>query len=505
MIRPFVFGVVSLFAATAAAEPTSSTSTSPHQGAPVTATGELGQRIAVPTPSSAFVPHALISQTLYLERCLGGCTVRKGGLNDARTSTSTIPQPGSLCSDPASGCNISEFVGTSGTLGAQTDQEWAEIVQCVREVYSPYQVTVTDVKPAAGVTHHLAILAGNPGEIGLDNDILGIAPLATDCSPQDNVISFSFANHHSRVDPQRVFSLCHTVSQESAHAFGLDHSFAFQDGRSSCNDPMTYRGDCGGQRFFRNDVATCGEFEARPCRCGANQNSHLKIQSVFGAATPITGNPTSQVTLPVANTTLGAVVGAMAGSKRGVAKVELRLNGFKWAEAKGALFGVNGQPNPSAYTIQVPPDVPGGRIDVVVRAFDDLGAFADSAPVTVLKGPPCTSADQCALGQKCENDGRCFWDPPTGAIGDSCDYPQFCESLLCSPTAENKICTQQCIVGVDDSCPEDMTCIANGANPFCYYPPDGGSCCSIGEGGSAWFHAGLGLGLVGFLARRRRK
>jgi hypothetical protein len=62
---------------------------------------------------------------------------------------------------------------------------------------------------------------------------------------------------------------------------------------------MTYRVDCGGQKFFRNLSARCGENAARDCKCGGSQNSHLKIRGVFGEGTPITGNPTSELTNPV--------------------------------------------------------------------------------------------------------------------------------------------------------------------------------------------------------------
>jgi hypothetical protein len=489
-------GVVCVMTTTAAAEQSTSTSPTPGQG-----TAQTGRRTYVETPVEAFstpTPHA-ISQTLYLERCKGGCTINKGTSNDARTNTSTIPtQPGAH--------SVTEYQNAAGQTGTAADTEWNAVVTCMKEVYSPYNVTVTDVKPTTGVSYHLALIAGNPGDIGLGNDILGIAPLAGDCSPQDNVISFSFANHHSAQDPQRVFNLCWTAAQESAHAFGLDHEFAFQDGSSSCRDPMTYRSDCGGQRFYRNEVATCGEFEARPCKCGGTQNSHLKIQAVFGPGMAITGNPTSNVTLPLPNTTLGAVVAAQAGSKRGIARVELFLNGFKWAEGKGAAFGANGQANPSTYTITVPNNVPNSIIDVQVRAFDDLGAFTDSAKVTVTKGAACTSADACAKGQKCEG-GRGFWDQPAGEIGDACTYGQFCKSLLCDGTVEEQICTKECIPGVTDSCPENLECVMRSPGKgVCFFGADDSGCCSVNHESNGWMPGAFGALLFGvFVVLRPRR
>ncbi len=506
MIRSFVpvaLAATLAAASFASAEPKSTTS---DPDAPFVSTG---RRLAIPTPVEAYAPQtagATISQTLYLERCVGGCVVNGGGINDARTMTSTIPAAGPH--------NVGEFESATDQIGAPADAEWGMFVQCMKEVYSPFMVNVTDVKPAAGVSYHLALVAGKPPEVGLGNDILGVAPLAGNCAAFDNVISFSFANAHQQTDPRdRALNLCWTASQESAHAFGLDHEFSFIGGRSACNDPMTYRFDCGGQKFFRNETANCGEDEERPCRCGATQNSHLKILSVFGPGMAITGNPESLVTTPNASSTaassLPANVLASAFSKRGIARVELFLNGFKWASAPGAAFGRNGQPA-SAYALTLPAGVPDSIYDVVARAYDDLGAFTDSPIVTVTKGPVggCASAATCAAGQKCES-GKCFWDAPIGEIGETCTFPQFCKSQICQGTAEEQICTQGCVPGLADSCPEGsgLTCVASGSpgQGICFFDESSGGCCSA-SGGTGWVPGGLAalvLGLVIFGRRRR--
>jgi MYXO-CTERM domain-containing protein len=367
------------------------------------------------------------------------------------------------------------------------------------------------------VSFHLALAAGTPPEMGLGNDILGIAPLAGDCSPQDNVISFSFANAHPQNDSvgceatnscNRTNNLCWTVAQESAHAFGLDHQYEFIDGRSACNDPMTYRSDCGGQKFFRNESSKCGEFESRNCRCGALQNSHIKISAVFGPGTPITGKPTSDITLPATNGgPMPATVIASSFSQRGVEHVELILNGHKWAEERGAPFGGNGQPE-TAYGLQVPGGIPMGNYDIIVRAYDDLGAFTDSEVRTALKGAPCTSAATCLNGQKCEG-GKCFWDPPSGAVGDECTFSEFCLSNLCAGTADQQICTQPCVQGPNDTCPEGFACVATNPNGtgVCFFPVEDTGCCSASNGSPTRViaHAGLGALLIGLVVRRRRR
>lgn len=456
-------------------------------------------RVMVPMPDSAFVttPHAPISPTLFLNRCTGGCSIIGGAVNDARANTSTIPNPGRTYT-------VGEFQ-ENGQVGTAADAAWAAVLECVREVYSPYQVTVTDQRPSSGA-YHMAIVAGLPEDVGWPSSTQGVAPGS--CSPQDNVISFSFANAHPGSGTDRMLNLCWTVAQESAHSFGLpDHAWEFADGSSACNDPMTYRTDCGGQKFFRNADASCGDFAKGSCRCGATQNSHRELLDVFGAGTPTTGAPTSAITLPVAGTVLGAVVGVQAGSRRGIAKVELRVNGFRWASVKGTPFGANGQANPGTYTIPVPSNLPDGIVDLVARACDDLGTCTDSAVVTATKGVPCTSADMCAELQHCD-EGRCLWDPAAGEIGDACAFDQTCVSEMCSPTVEDRICTQTC--STDVPCPSGFDCLQTSAGDFCYLP-DGGGCCSAGEAAHhGYLQGGLGalalaLGLRRPRRRRRRR
>src|SRR5438132_11643514 len=73
-------------------EPTSTT-----DGASPTLTAVGGRRIAVDTPVEHFTRRAdaSVSPLLYMERCKGGCTVHgSAGQNDAKTYTSSIPNPG---------------------------------------------------------------------------------------------------------------------------------------------------------------------------------------------------------------------------------------------------------------------------------------------------------------------------------------------------------------------------------------------------------------------------
>jgi hypothetical protein len=267
---------------------------------------------------------------------------------------------------------------------------------------------------------------------------------------------------------------------------------------------MTYRNDCGGEKFFRNDFASCGETSNRACKCTATQNSHLKLLSVFGPSTapPIVQAPAALLGSPAqTDDLLGPAVVVTAGGQRGVAHVELDFNGFKWTDAPGAMFATRGQPDPSTYTITVPSSLPDSIVDVKAIAYDDLGTPAATASVTVTKVAPCTAATACAKYQKCDA-GRCLWDPPIGEIGDECMYPQFCKSGTCAETAGQQICTQACIPGYV-GCPAGLDCVSNGPDSGLCLVSSG--CCSVDRGGGRWWlPVGLGLAVLGLVTRSRR-
>ncbi|HEY5945955.1 MAG TPA: hypothetical protein VIV40_10715 [Kofleriaceae bacterium] len=464
-----------------------------------------GRLKMVVTPPEWFrsSPPFEVSNVLYLNRCSGGCMVTgTDNINDARQHISSYIAPGPHL--------VSEYKNNAGEIGPAADAEWNAVVQCIKEIYSPFNVVVQDTPPTGTGNYTEAIIAGTSEDVGLSSmQVGGVAPAHNSCEPNDNAMSYTFANnsYYFGSTQGRVWQICAVAGQESAHHYGLDHSYEFYDGTSACNDPMTYRSDCGGQKFFRNKAAKCGESAVRTCFCGGLQNTHAKILSVFGVGpnTALIPPPTATINLPAPNAvaTEGQVVAFTAGSKRGVEHSELMLNGWKWGDVKGAAFGANGQLNPSPYSTKFPAGVPNGVIDIQIKAYDDLGVSTLSPTVTVTKGAPCTSADSCAKGQKCEA-GKCFWEQPTGQLGDACDYNEFCTSNLCVETDKGAYCSQDCILGATAACADGFECVANGSSGACI-PTDPGGCCSASGPDAVWVHGGLSLGLLGLVLRRRRR
>ena len=512
-VPALAFVAVTLISTAVRAEPTTTTGPANQDIGVDLLTGPIFP--VVPTPSEALQivkPHAAVSPIIYLNRCRPNfkgsgptpCEVTAATINDASSLNSSIPI--SQGAAPGTKFTISEFENGAGLNGAAADAEWDAVVQCVKEVYSPFNTMVTDVKPVSPTFHH-GVVGGTPGELMLDNNIGGISP-GVNCNAVDNLVTYTFANTPFGGSGQnRIWYLCAVIAQESAHSYSLDHAYSFPGTplRSSCIDPMTYREDCGGMKFFRNDQATCGEFSARPCSCGATQNSHLKLLSVFGAGTPTTPKPTVTANMPVGGT-IGVSITATAFSKRGIAKLELFLNDYKWAETKGNAFGPTGQPE-GTYSLLIPAMVPNSKYDIKVRALDDLGVYTDSAVVTGTKGAPCASADTCLKGQLC-TDGKCYWEAPAGQIGDDCTYPQFCASGICQGTADQTICTQACIPGVTDSCPAggEFACVeTNPGMGVCFFAETDSGCCSASNGELPWAPGALAFGIFGFIMIRRRR
>ncbi len=435
-------------------------------------------------------PQAIVSGVhyLYINRCVGGCTVKKGG-DDARTLSSDVPN--------------SDLGGTLYTLSdfSAGEDDWNAIMKCMKEAYSPFDIVVSDQPPPPATPYNEGVVAGSQRQFGLTM-YGGYAAINTDCTPRAYAISFSFANDYG----SNPLEVCAVAAQETAHSFGLRHSYEFLDGRSAGPDPMTYR-NYSGQRFFRNEPARCGEYEPGSCgACGQTQNTHQQLLNAIGKGTPITAAPTLTVTTPLPGAAIanGTSVVASSGAPRGVAKIEVILNGYNWATLDNNSYS----PVERSFAIAIPPEVPDGVIDIVVRAKDDIEVTTESPVITVTKGAPCVSADTCAAGQRCLA-GKCFWDAPSGVLGDECTFKQFCQTELCQSidTGESR-CTQGCVLGIEGNCPVGFECLGTSDQGGVCWPSSDvktGCTCSTSSRDFSVQSGLLAFGLGVLFVRRRRR
>ncbi len=374
------------------------------------------------------------SNIIFLNRCVGGCTINPG-FGDSRENTSSILGGTAF---------ISEF--------SHDDETWDEMVRCVKLVYEPFDIQITDVDPGSA-SHFEAIVAGTDDEAGFSAD--GVAPAV--CGIANNAITFNFANQMNSVD-----RMCWTVAQETAHAFGLDHEYL-------CSDPMTYRNDCSGTKFFQDVDAPCGEGGPRSCSCTgfSTQNSFRRIRDHFGtgALTP----PTVEMRRPAAGATVRPLfpIEVAAEDNIAVKTVEFVVNGTV----------VNTLTSPP-YVINAPEGLT-GTINVQVRATDNLGT--PSAPVSV----------EVVMGD------------PLSEFGATCEFNEDCITRMCAQADGKGTCTQSCeLTAETDTCPSGTGCLDVGGNGICWETSgsESGGCQTGGTSGAL---SGLFLVLLLGVFRKR--
>lgn len=155
-----------------------------------------------------------------------------------------------------------------------TDKGWTQLVACVRKLFAPFDVEVTDKRPDTD-DFVLVAVGGRPADIGMKNPrIGGLAPFNGEVIPRPVV--FAFAQQLGN----KVTPICETIGMEVAHAYGLDHGYL-------CKDVMTYLKPCGPKSFVDQDIP-CGEAKKRPCAGGApTQNSFRRLLAVLGPRRPV--------------------------------------------------------------------------------------------------------------------------------------------------------------------------------------------------------------------------
>ena len=114
---------------------------------------------------------------IYLNRCLNGCPIEQGR-DSSIDNTSFIPRMRNSV--------VSQF--------QRSDEDWNEVVECVRTKFEGYKAVIVDEDPG-NQSHFEAIVAGDPADLGLGNPqggrLGGIAPFG--CGGLHNALSFSFA------------------------------------------------------------------------------------------------------------------------------------------------------------------------------------------------------------------------------------------------------------------------------------------------------------------------
>jgi hypothetical protein len=427
--------------------------------------------------------------TIFLNRCASGCTINYGTSNSIN-DTWRVPNPGVLTAFPYG------------------DAVWDQVVSCVKDVFSPYVVNVTDVDPGSA-NHFEIMIAGHPNDLGMSSGIGGVAPGGADCNTYiNNALVFDFAKvwgAGTACGPSCVEEICSTAAQEIGHAWGMDHV-------TDNKDPMTYF-SYDGRRYFQNTAAKCGsdcvngqspfgqtctgtndqEHSCVPCG-GATQNSYETVKALFGLGpgTP----PTVTITSPQqgANVEPGFAVATDPIDDSGtVALVELRVDGQLVDMLTKGPFVFN-----------TPATLADGTHRVEVTAYDPHQT-PGKAMVDVYIGPPCEKPSDCSKDTDTCVGGRCVPGAGVqGGLGQPCTGNTECASGQCATDGTSMYCVEQCAVG---DCPDGFGCtVDEGATTGVCWPGfddgSGGGCgCESNRGGPLSMM--LLFGWVVLVSRRR--
>jgi uncharacterized protein (TIGR03382 family) len=428
---------------------------------------QVGAQWVSPAPSG-------VSHIIFLNNCQpNGCTLTPG--SDGTQNQSDIVN---------SQVHVSAYSGTT--------TQWNAIVNCVKQTYSPFNVQIVTTRPAAGTDYHTAIVAGHAADIGESQGVLGVSPFT--CNYIPNAMSFSFANE----EPTNIDDICWTVSQETAHSWGLDHKY---DDR----DPMTYLTSGPAIKSFQNQAGRCGEYSPRNCNCTydstgmTQENAYAVITATFGSSAPDTQAPTVQITSPTNGSQVmaGFAVHANITDNTGVASAQLKIDGT-----------AVGSPLSSApWVWNAPSSITMGSHHVEVDATDAAGNVGTAA-VDVAFGAGCTSNSQCmGSGEVCLNHVCVAGPSMPGGLGSSCTSNTDCASNECASDGQGHMyCVEPCDPSMKQ-CPGGFTCQAAGTGGVCWPGADnggGGGGCAAG-GGSSGAPILLGLGLAAMLITRRRR
>jgi len=404
-----------------------------------------------------------VSRVIYLNPCLpNGCTVYPGN-DDSRTDHSSIPNQSAV---------LTAF--PHGTAA------WSTLVQCVKDMYAPFNVQVTDVDPGTA-PHFEVMVAGNANAIGVPG-AGGVAPFVPcDGALEDNVISFVFAAQTANQD-----FLCWAAAQESAHVFGLDHEL-------NANDPMTYIAPPYHKAGFQNEASDCGEDSPRECYCGGNkQNSYQYLMDTFGP--PHLDPGSVSITEPKDGDWVkpGFTVKFALMSQLSMTKGSLNIDGSP-----------SQQITPGADSVKSPAQLAGGDHVIEVQTVDSANRMFTSQ-ITVHVTAAC-NVTPCAGDFHCLG-GYCLPGAETpGGLGATCTGNDQCITDLCGSDGTSQLCTGSCdVVDGKGVCPDGYTCYQSGGAAGVCWPKEETGCCSTSTSNTPW-HALFGLGVLALVIRRKRR
>ncbi len=446
-------------------------------------------------------PTVIDSHILYLNPCMpNGCMV-KTGATDSRVDTSDIG---------------------NGTLSAYPwgMTKWNSVKTCVQGVMSRFNITVTDVDPGTA-DHFEVMVAGSAcqilqGTLGSScGGVGGIADFAFGGSYIPDALVFDFTESWGG----SVTEDCATISQEIAHAWGLDHTIENTDPMTynSLQTPLAYQDGaiCGSD--CQNTASGCIDpYNNAPCTgsCGTLGNSQAThaclgtgtstqdevkiITTLFGPAGAQA--PTLTITSPANGAAVqpGFEVDATCTSGDGVQEIDFAVDGVQKATLTTS---------PAKFT--APTTLKDGSHTISVLCATNLQAETTQME-TVIVGEKCATDSDCMSNYICYQMACIAGPNAPGGLGDTCTKNSDCASGSCANDGTMSACVVPCDTS-NDQCPSGTGCLGTGNTgtagvcfPGAAHGGDSGGCCDAGHGTPAGPLL-LSCGIAALWITRRRK
>jgi MYXO-CTERM domain-containing protein len=262
------------------------------------------------------------------------------------------------------------FSGNYPSYGG-TEAQRQTVMDAVKADWAPFNMVVTNSRPV-GVPYTMCMTG--PANHPFGNGVLGIAPLDCNDNNKNNVV-FAFHSASQLGGFLGANTQATTISQEVAHAYGLEHV-------GSSSDIMNPTNQGGNPSFTNNCIQivgqggiVCNAQHVQHCNSGF-QNSYQELLGMFGANDPDNQPPTVAVTYPsngaVFEPGANFVIQCQANDNQSVAAVELWINGAKMGATKAAA--------PYEWDVT---NIPEGNYDIYCTAEDDWNNSAMSSVVSI--------------------------------------------------------------------------------------------------------------------------
>ena len=346
--------------------------------------------------------------------------------------------------------------------------DWAQLVQCVKNKFSRWDVLWADDLDSAkpndpGTQPHIeAVITGTTAQsVGWSAGTGGVArPLScgSDGGPVVNErgVAFIFARGYDSSFFGSFEFLCTAVAHEIGHNLTLDHS-------KFCSDIM-FPGSCSTSASFLNTTGLCRTSDNsadKDCACTGTQNSFQRLDSVLGVKT---SQPSTTITSPADRAQVSRsqpfnVRATITSSGATVTRAKLRWSTVSLPDEELVNLGSNvwGKNNVSLAS------VPDGEHRIRIIAYDNLGRKKKSKKrtFTVISGvsciPSCSGAicgtsDGC--GGTCNPGSGCVSGCTPSCSGVTCGSPNGCGGT-CNPGSGCVSCTPNCsgvVCGLSNGC-----------------------------------------------------